>query len=103
FYQKYYVPNNVIINATGNFEPLAFQTAMADIFKVVHKGKFDPQIISKVVDFKPMVYNVRYTINSPVQRPELYLCWQFPGTRSNVQSSYFGFLLATMLNDPNNY
>lgn len=103
FYKRYYVPENIIINITGNFDPLTMQDTLSAIFKEVHRGKFDPQQVTKVVDFKPMVYNIRFTVNSPVLKPELYLYWQFPGTRSNPLSSYYAFLLTTMLNDPNNY
>jgi len=103
FYSKYYVPNTSIIAVTGNFDPLKYQQIMADTFNMLLKGKFDPQVVNHIVDFKAMIYNTRLIIKAPVQQPEIQICWQFPGARSNTRSSYYAFLLTAVLNEPNNY
>ena len=78
FYSKYYVPNTSIIDVTGSFDPLQYQKIMADTFLEVLKGKYDPQVINRVVDFKSMIYNTRIIVKAPVQQPEIQICWQFP-------------------------
>ncbi len=103
FYNRYYVPNNCILSGYGNFTTFQFQDRVSAIFKTLPKAEFDPETISKIIDFKAMVYSTQFTINAPVQQPQLEIVWQFPGTRSNVKSSYNAFLLSAMLNDPNNY
>ncbi len=103
YYTRYYVPNNCIINGYGNFNLFQFQDRVTATFKDLVKSKFDPETIVKIIDFKGMVYSTQYTVNAPVEQPQIEIIWQFPGTRSNVKSSYHAFLLSAMLNDPNNY
>ncbi len=103
FFEKYYVPNNAIITAVGNFQTEQFENDMESAFKSLIKSDFDPETVTKVIDFKPMVYTTQFVVDAPVEQPEFVICWQFPGARSNVKSSYYGFLLSAILNDPNNY
>lgn len=103
YYNRYYVPNNSIINGYGNFNLFQFQDRITAIFKDLVKSKFDPETIVKIIDFKGMVYSTQYVIDAPVEQPQLEIIWQFPGARSNVKSSYHAFLLSAILNDPNNY
>lgn len=104
FYAKYYGSNNVIVNAVGNFNLSAFQDTAKAIFRRVRKTEFDPEQISKVFDFKSMIFNSRFTITAPEgTEPEIKMSWAFPGTRSNVFSSHCGFLLTTLINDENNF
>ncbi len=103
FYMRYYVPNNTLVNAVGNINSNQFENDLAEIFKIVSKSPFDPETISKIIDFKPMVYTTQFVVDAPVEQPEFVISWQFPGARSNVKSSYYGFLLSAMLNDPNNF
>lgn len=103
FHAKYYVSNNTLVNAIGNIDLNQFQNKLAEVVKGLHKAEFDPETIIKIVDFKPMVYTTQFVVNSPIEQPQLEICWQFPGTRSNEQSSYYAFLLSAMLNDQNNF
>lgn len=103
FLEKYYVPNNTIINGWGNFEIDKFQAATVKYFGTLRKSEFDPESITKIIDFKPMLYSTQFTVIAPVEQPHFEICWQFPGVRSNVKSSYYAFLLSAMLNDPNNF
>jgi hypothetical protein len=103
FRKRYYVPNNTLVNAIGNLDVSRFQEKLAEVFNELHKSEFDPEIISKIIDFKPMVYTTQFVVNDTLQQPRLEICWQFPGVRSNVKSSYYAFLLSAMLNDPNNF
>lgn len=103
FLGKYYVPNNAIVNGWGSFDIDKFQTATVKYFGTLRKSEFDPESITKIIDFKPMLYSTQFTVTAPVEQPHFEICWQFPGVRSNVKSSYYAFLLSAMLNDPNNF
>lgn len=103
FYEKYYVPNNILLNAIGNLEPTQFQSKAETVFKELRKGEFDRELIAKIIDFKPMLYTTQFVVNAPIEQPQFEICWQFPGTRSNAKSSYYAFLLSAMFNDPNNF
>ncbi|HLP52709.1 MAG TPA: insulinase family protein [Chitinophagales bacterium] len=103
YWARYYVPNNSILNAYGNFSTYQFQDKVAMLFKDVLKSKFDKDVISKIIDFKGMIYSTQFVVNAPVEEPQIEICWLFPGTRSNVKSSYYAYLLSAMLNDPNNH
>lgn len=103
FYARYYVPNNCMMNGYGNFNLFQFQDRVTATFKDLLRSKFDPESIIKIIDFKAMVYSTQYVVNAPTEQPQLEIIWQFPGTRSNIKSSYYAFLLSAMLNDPNNY
>ena len=102
-YQKYYVPNNTLINALGNLNVGQFQSKLSEIFKVLSKSEFDPETITKIIDFKPMIYSTQFVVNAPIEQPQFEICWQFPGARSNIKSSYYSYVLCAILNDPNNY
>jgi zinc protease len=101
FRKKYYAPNNTLVNAMGAFDLEEFQNKLAKIFNELHKSEFDPELITKIVDFKPMVYSTQFAVTAPLEQPQFEICYQFPGVRSNMQSSYYAFLLCAILNDPN--
>ena len=103
FHAKYYVPNNLLMNVIGNLDVQQFQNKIEGAFKGSIKANFDPETITKIIDFKPMVYATQFITNAPIEQPQFEICWQFPGTRSNAQSSYCAYLLSAMLNDQNNF
>lgn len=100
---KYYVPNNSILTVTGkvNVEPAREQ--FESIFSNLVKSEFDPESITKIIDFHPVIYNTQFVSNKDIPNPYFEICWQFPGTTSNQRASYYGYLLSAILNDKNNY
>ena len=101
--KKYYVPNNSLIAATGNFTLETLQTQLETAFRELVKSEFDPETVTKVVDFKPMLYTTQFIVEDTASAPEFHICWQFTGTASNEQSSRCAYLLSAMLNDKNNF
>jgi len=104
FMERYYVPNNAIISATGNVGVSTFQDQAENAFRKLIKSDFDPETITKIIDFRPMIYNTQFIVNyDSATTPEFQICWQFPGAFSSTRASYCGFILSALLNDPNNY
>lgn len=103
YFKKYYVPNNTLVTATGNFSYNTFQEQLENSFKSMVKSEFNPETVTKVVDFKPMVYTTQFVVEDSTTEPEFHICWQFTGTASNDLGSRCGFLLSAMLNDKNNF
>lgn len=104
FMERYYVPNNAIISGAGNISASTFQGQAENAFRMLIKSEFDPESITKIIDFRPIIYNTQFIVNDDsVQTPEFQICWQFPGAFSSTRASYCGFLISALLNDPNNY
>ncbi len=103
YFKKYYVPNNTLVTATGNFSYANLQEQLENSFKAMVKSEFNPETVTKVVDFKPMVYTTQFIVEDSTAAPEFHICWQFTGTASNDLASRCGYLLSAMLNDKNNF
>lgn len=104
FFHRYYVPNNSILIITGKFDIDTFRDQFNKAFSSLPKSEFDPETITKIIDFRPMVYNNQVVVtDNAVSVPEFQICWQFPGTYSYQEGSYYAYLLSAMLNDKNNY
>ncbi len=103
FFHKYYVPNNTIVTATGNFSFAVVQQQLESAFNSMVKAEFNPETVTKIVDFKPMVYNTQFIVEDSIANPEFHICWQFTGAAANEKASHCAHLLTTMLNDKNNF
>lgn len=103
YFDKYYVASNSILSATGKFTVSAFDTNFNLTFSSLPPSEFDPESITKIIDFRPMIYSNQFVVNDTVENPEFRIYWQFPGTYSYQQGSFFAYLFTEMLNDPNNY
>lgn len=103
YFHKYYVPNNTVLTATGNFSYGIMQQELESAFKGMVKAEFDPETITKIVDFKPMVYTTQFITEDSIDNPEFHICWQFTGTASNEKASRCAYLLTAMLNDKYNF
>lgn len=103
FYRKLYVAGNSLFGVAGAVVPLKFQGYFEEAYRTVYRTEFDPEVIIRVVDFKPIIYTTQLVVETETQQPEFQICWQFPGSNSNGQLSYMAYLLSSVLNDKNNY
>lgn len=103
FYEKYYVPNNTIVLGTGNFNVLAFDMHFTRVYDSISRSIYDPEEITTIVDIRPMIHSSQFIVEDSAATPEFQICWQFPGTNSNNKASYSAHLLATMINDYDNF
>lgn len=100
---RYYVPNNSIISIIGKVNVEAAREQFEAVYNRIDKSEFDPETITKIIDFHPIIYNTQFVTNNAVQNPHFEICWQFPGTTSNQRASYCAYLLSAILNDKNNF
>ncbi len=101
--QKYYVSGNTLFSVTGNVTPSGIQSVFEPTFATLYRTPFNPETVTKLIDFKPMIYTTQVVVNENVTMPEMHICWQFPGAVSHSSASYAAHVLTAMLNDPNNY
>jgi outer membrane protein OmpA-like peptidoglycan-associated protein len=103
YFERYYVASNSIISATGKLSVSAFDVSFSTTFSNLPPSEFDPETITKIIDFRPMIYSNQAVINDTSSFAEFKLYWQFPGTCSYQQGSHLAFLFEIMFNDKNNY
>jgi hypothetical protein len=102
-YNRYYLSGNCIIIATGRLSATTTIDAFSNTFTSLPANEFDPETITKIVDFHPMIYNNQFVVNKDVTNPEFHLCWQFPGTSSYRQGAFCAYLFTAIMHDENNY
>lgn len=102
-FEKYYVGNNAILTVTGKFSTPTFSANFYAELNTLPYAEFDPETITKIVDFRPMIYNNTFIVEDTVEYPEFHIYWQFPGTYAYQQGSYFAHLFNAIMNDGNNY
>lgn len=100
---KYYVMSNCILAIQSNYNVPQIAELSNHVFRQLPKTPFDPESVTKIIDFKPMVYSTRFYQFTDIGQPEIHLVWQLQGANNNREDSYRSFLLATLINDPNNY
>ncbi|MFN8298129.1 MAG: insulinase family protein [Chitinophagales bacterium] len=103
YYRKLYVPENSLFGVAGAITPVLYQDFFENAYRKVYRTDFDPEVIIRVVDFKPMLYTTQLVAEAETSQPEFQICWQFPGSNANGQLSYMAYLLSSVLNDKNNY
>jgi predicted Zn-dependent peptidase len=101
--QKYYVSGNTLFTTSGNITLNNIQAIFEPTFATVFRTPFNPETVTKLIDFKPMIYSTQVVVNENVPMPEMHICWQFPGAISHSSASYAAHVLTAMLNDNNNY
>lgn len=102
-YNRYYISGNAVIIATGRLSSANVISAFETAFYSLPVNEFDPESITKIVDFHPMIYNNQIVVNKDIPNPEFHICWQFPGTGSYRQGAYCAFLFNAIMKDENNY
>lgn len=103
FHRKYYVAANSLFGLAGNVNNGQFQQDFENTFRTVFRTEFDPESITKIIDFKPMLYSTQFIVEGETDQPEFQICWQFPGTASSPELAYNAYLVSAMLNDNNNF
>lgn len=102
-YKRYYISSNAIVVATGRLSASTVIDAFNSAFYSLPMNDFDPETITKIIDFHPMIYNNQIIVNKDIPNPEFHICWQFPGTGSYRLGSYCAFLFTAIMKDENNY
>jgi zinc protease len=80
FYKTYYVPNNAIIVAVGDFKTQAVMDKIQKTFGKIPKGKTPPPVLAVE---PPQNGERRATVTKQAELPVVYMAWHVPNYRSN--------------------
>jgi zinc protease len=80
FYKTYYVPNNAIVVAVGDFKTQAVMDKIRKTFGKIPKGKTPPPVLAVE---PPQNGERRVTVTKEAELPIVYMAWHVPNHRSN--------------------
>lgn len=79
FYKTYYVPNNAIVVAVGDFKTQAVMDKIRKTFGKIPKGKTPPPVLAVE---PPQNGERRVTVTKEAELPIVYMAWHVPNHRS---------------------
>jgi zinc protease len=80
FYKTYYVPNNAIVVAVGDFKTQAVMDKIRKTFGKIPKGKTPPAVLAVE---PPQNGERRVTVTKEAELPIVYMAWHVPNHHSN--------------------
>jgi len=80
FYKTYYVPNNAIVVAVGDFKTQAVMDKIQKTFGKIPKGKTPPPVLAVE---PPQNGERRVVVTKEAELPIVYMAWHVPNHRSN--------------------
>lgn len=99
FHTKYFLPFNNAICLTGTFDNDKLVDLLRETFKDFKSKEFNPELITNVIDFKPVVNNLQLMAYTK-GKDRLTMSYQNPGARQDRNASYCAFILTQLMNDP---
>lgn len=103
YHRKYYTNGNMLLTIAGPLDKDKVSEIVRNTAGKFNPSPYDPESITKVIDFKPMINSTRLVVNSNNNNTEFRIYYQLPGIQKNPRMSYCAFLLHEMLNDSYNY
>jgi zinc protease len=80
FYKTYYVPNNAIVVAVGDFKTQAVMEKIQKTFGTIPRGKTPPPVLAVE---PPQNGERRVVVTKEAELPIVYMAWHVPNDRSN--------------------
>ena len=80
FYKTYYVPNNAIVVAVGDFKGPAVMEKIQKTFGKIPKGKTPPPVLAVE---PPQNGERRVVVTKEAELPIVYMAWHVPNYKSN--------------------
>lgn len=103
YHRKYYTNANALLSIAGSLNADKIAEAVKSSTGGWNPSPYDPESITKIIDFKPMINSTRMVVNSDNNNTEFNIYYQLPGIIKNPRMSYCAFLVTEMLNDNYNY
>ena len=98
FHKRYLLPANNMVSILGNFSDKEVEGKLMTVFKDFKSREFNPELIDKVIDFKPILNTIQLLSISP-ERNLASITYQNPGARQDREATYCAFLLTQLIND----
>ena len=80
FYKTYYVPNNAVVVAVGDFKTAAVMEKIQKTFGRIPRGKTPPPVLAVE---PPQNGERRVVVTKEAELPIVYMAWHVPNHRSN--------------------
>jgi predicted Zn-dependent peptidase len=101
FHTRYLLPFNNTVSIVGNFSDKEVLDKLLDIFKDFKSREFNPELITKVIDFKPIVNTIQMISGTTDSQNTATITYQNPGARQDRDATYAAFILTQLINDKN--
>ena len=98
FHAHYFLPFNNTVSVLGNFSDKDVLDKLQTAFKDFKSREFNPELITKVIDFKPVVNSIQL-ISPSADKNLATVSYQNPGARQDRNSTYCAFILTQLIND----
>jgi outer membrane protein OmpA-like peptidoglycan-associated protein len=100
FHDKFFLPLNSMVVITGTFNETEVINKMQKAFDDFRTKEFNPELIRRVIEFKPIINTVQLVSRSkgPAQATITY---QNPGARQDRSATYCAYMLSALINDKN--
>lgn len=99
FHKRYFLPFNSMICLLGSFDDKAVLDKMQDAFKDFKSKEFNPELVNKVIEFKPVINTIQLYTKSD-DKSMVSVTYQNPGARQDRDATFSAFIVAQILNNP---
>ncbi|MCW3125390.1 MAG: peptidase domain protein [Bacteroidetes bacterium] len=100
FHDKFFLPLNNAVMITGTFAEQETVTKMEKAFNDFRTREFNPELIRRVIEFKPVV-NAVQLVSRSTEPARLTVSYQAPGARQDRSATYSAYMLTALINDAN--
>jgi predicted Zn-dependent peptidase len=98
FHDHFFLPYNNMISVLGSFSDKEVLDKLVSIFKDFKSREFNPEQITKVIDFKPVLNTVQL-LSTGSDKSMVSITYQNPGARQDRDATYSAYILAELIND----
>ncbi len=100
---RYYVPNNSAVIVTGDVEPEAVFTLVANLFGNWHRRPVNPFVEFPPVEHPPLPRSTGTVLTGPVQNVVIELGWQGPSIGKDNAATYAADVFSFILEQPDSH
>jgi len=98
FQKRYFLPSNNMICLFGSFSEKVVLDKLQAVFKDFKSTEFNPELIDKVIDFKPIINTVQL-VTTGSDTNIASVTYQNPGARQDRSATYCAYILIQLIND----
>lgn len=98
FHKRYFLPSNNTLTVLGSYSESEVLDKLQTAFKDFKSREFNPELITRVLDFKPMVNTIQL-ISTGSGRSLASITYQNPGARQDRNATYCANVLTQLIND----
>jgi predicted Zn-dependent peptidase len=102
FQKLYFNTSNAVVCINAALEKLQMDVMLDKTFTQRGLAQFNPERITHVIEFKPIVNNTHFIFNNVQEKEESGIVFQNPGARYDRRGSYCAYLLNQMLENGKN-